>query len=152
MRESGASRGTSGAITRKENSCGQAKPAVTMTTVVTNLTAHYSRLGELSDSITRNSDLLGLRCGLGISLRLNSPGDSNEQLRQRMAAFGILIANYAFTLENALKCCGSLQKTASLRVDFPTVEKAMSQCSVVDMGVNRGRQTGSSGCPQFEPY
>lgn len=46
-RDRGVSRKT-GAITKKENSCGQAKPAVTIATVVFNLTAHCSHLEELS--------------------------------------------------------------------------------------------------------
>lgn len=47
-RDSGVSRKTSGAVTKKENSCGQAKPAGTIATVVFNLTAHCSNLEELS--------------------------------------------------------------------------------------------------------
>lgn len=79
-----ASRGISGAVIRKENSYGQAKPAVTITTAFFNPTVHCSHLGELSDKTTTSSDLLGLRCGLGISSGLNSPGCSNKQLSQRL--------------------------------------------------------------------
>lgn len=85
-RESGVSRGTSGAVSRREDRCGQAKPAVTMTTVVFNLTLHYGHLGVLLHNTSRNSDLLGLGCSVSISSSLNSPGDSNEQPKQTITA------------------------------------------------------------------
>lgn len=51
---------------------------------VFNLFVHYGHLGELLDNTHRSRDLFGQRCGLGISIRSNSPGGSRAATTENL--------------------------------------------------------------------
>lgn len=56
------------------------RTVATIQTVVFNLTVHYSHLVGVVGGLLENTPyipLFGQRCGLSLSISLNSPGDSN---------------------------------------------------------------------------